>query len=156
MKPYVFFSYLCFLAGSFFTSSSAQSLPKTLGERLGFPRDAKLVIIHADDVGVTHPVNSTTIQGLETGLVNSASIMLPCPWFPEIADYAKAHSSVDFGLHLTLTLPAGNLHRRLALNLFTGGPFLFPAHKSADCEHLALGALVYLRTKHSWDLTYTP
>jgi chitin disaccharide deacetylase len=104
MKPYVFFfSCLCFLAGSFFTSSSAQSLPKTLGERLGFPRDAKLVIIHADDVGVTHSVNSATIQGLETGLVNSASIMVPCPWFPEIADYAKAHSSVDFGLHLTLT-----------------------------------------------------
>ena len=103
MKPYVFFSCLCFLAGSFFTSSSAQSLPKTLGERLGFPRDAKLVIIHADDVGVAHSVNSATIQGLETGLVNSASIMVPCPWFPEIADYAKAHSSVDFGLHLTLT-----------------------------------------------------
>src|SRR5262252_3440508 len=103
MKPCVLFACVCFLAGSFFTSLSAQSLLKTLGERLGFPRDAKLVIIHADDVGVTHSVNAATIQALETGLVNSASIMVPCPWFPEIADYAKAHSSLDFGLHLTVT-----------------------------------------------------
>src|SRR5215467_5813522 len=102
-KKAVFLSCVCFLAGSFFTSSSAQSRPKTLGERLGFPRDARLVIIHADDVGVTHSVNSATIQALETGLVNSASIMVPCPWFPEIAEYAKSHSSIDFGLHLTLT-----------------------------------------------------
>jgi len=103
MKPCVLFACVCFLAGSFFRSSSAQSLPKTLAERLGFPHDAKLVVIHADDVGVTHSVNAATIQALETGLVNSASIMVPCPWFPEIADYAKAHSSLDFGLHLTLT-----------------------------------------------------
>jgi len=74
-----------------------------LAERLGYPKDAKLLIVHADDVAETHAVNAATFRALESGAVNSASIMVPCPWFPEAADYAKAHPEGDFGLHLTLT-----------------------------------------------------
>jgi predicted glycoside hydrolase/deacetylase ChbG (UPF0249 family) len=80
-----------------------QAAPASLAEKLGYSRGAKLLIVHADDLGMTHAINAASIQGLESGLVNSASMMVPCPWFPEIADYAKTHPDADLGLHLTLT-----------------------------------------------------
>jgi len=96
-------SFLVFACGLLQSSSFAQAPSKTLQEKLGYPRDAKLLIVHGDDVGVTHSVNAASIHALESGAINSASIMVPCPWFPEIADYAKTHPTSDFGLHLTLT-----------------------------------------------------
>ena len=76
---------------------------KTIAERLGYPRDAKLLIVHADDLGMMHSVNAATIKAFETRLVNSGSIMVPCPWLSEIAAYARTNPHVDLGLHLTLT-----------------------------------------------------
>ena len=85
------------------SSSVSQAAAKTLVERLGYPPDTKLLIVHADDLGMAHSINMASIKGLESGLVSSASIMIPCSWLPEIAAYARTHPGADLGLHLTLT-----------------------------------------------------
>jgi predicted glycoside hydrolase/deacetylase ChbG (UPF0249 family) len=83
----------------------ASTLPaqmKTVAERLGYPADSKLLIVHADDLAVAHSVDAASFDALDKGAVTSASIMVPCPWIAEVASYAKAHPDADLGLHLTL------------------------------------------------------
>lgn len=89
---------------------------KTVAERLGYPADAKLLIVHADDLGVSHSTNRAFAVAHGTGLVNSGSLMVPTAWFPEIAEYARKHPDADLGLHLTLTSEWKYLHWRGVLS----------------------------------------
>jgi predicted glycoside hydrolase/deacetylase ChbG (UPF0249 family) len=88
-----------FLMVTISVSINAQSL----AERLGYSNDTKLLIVHADDLGVAHSQNQATFDAFEKGMVNSASVMVPSPWFNEVVEWAKGKPGVDIGLHLTLT-----------------------------------------------------
>lgn len=85
------------------TSRSLTADERTYAERLGWKKGDRIVIMHVDDVGMSHDSNRGTIESLEKGVANSISVMMPCPWVPEIVDYLKKHPEVDAGLHITLT-----------------------------------------------------
>lgn len=91
------------IAGLLMVSVSGRAQTKTVAERLGYPANAKLLIIHADDLAVAHSVDAASFEALDRGAVTSASVMVPCAWLNEVAVYAKDHPNADLGLHLTLT-----------------------------------------------------
>jgi predicted glycoside hydrolase/deacetylase ChbG (UPF0249 family) len=75
----------------------------TYAERLGFPRDARVIILHMDDAGMSLSSNRAIEKVFETGVANSTSVMMPCPWVPQVVRYINEHPGTDAGLHLTLT-----------------------------------------------------
>ena len=77
------------------TASAAASVPH--------PSDARLVIAHADDVGMCHGANTAFAAVGCMGFITCGSVMVPCPWFREIAEMAAADKRLDLGVHLTLT-----------------------------------------------------
>jgi chitin disaccharide deacetylase len=70
---------------------------------LGYDDDARLVIFHADDIGMCQASIDAYADLVDFGLITSAAVMIPCPWFPAAAAYCRDHPSVDMGVHLTLT-----------------------------------------------------
>lgn len=84
-------------------ASTLSAQTKTIAQRLGYPADAKLLILHADDLAVAHSVNAASLEALDRGAISSASIMVPTPWIAEVAAYARTHPNADLGLHLTIT-----------------------------------------------------
>ena len=95
--------YLLILISLLITVSLSSQSNKNLAEMLGYPKDSKLLIIHADDMGLSHSENAATIMAFENKGITSGSIMLPCPWSLEIIDYVKDHPGLDVGVHLTMT-----------------------------------------------------
>src|SRR5437868_1681959 len=71
-----------------------------LAHTLGVERAA---IFHVDDVGMCHGANRGFLDLAGRGLVTCGSVMVPCPWFREIAEAAAADPALDLGVHLTLT-----------------------------------------------------
>lgn len=71
--------------------------------KLGFSATDRVVVIHADDVGMCQSTVPAFFDVIEAGLVSCGSTMVACPWFPEVARMYSQHPATDIGIHLTLT-----------------------------------------------------
>ncbi|MBD80543.1 MAG: hypothetical protein CL840_16630 [Crocinitomicaceae bacterium] len=96
------FRALLFLSSSLIFSSCFSQQPKTFAERLGYPADKKVIILHIDDAGMSYDSNEGAFEALTTGVSNSASVMMPCPWVPDFLARIKDQPNLDVGLHITL------------------------------------------------------
>lgn len=77
--------------------------PPSLAERLGYGPTDRVLIVTADDAGMSHAVNAAIAEGFAGGILQTAGAMVPTPWFDEIRAYALEHPEADIGVHLTLT-----------------------------------------------------
>ena len=88
---------------SAYADSATQGANTTYAERLGWPAQARVLILHVDDAGMSAESNRGTIAATTEGVANSFSVMMPTPWVPEIVEFIKQTPTADAGLHLTLT-----------------------------------------------------
>jgi chitin disaccharide deacetylase len=69
---------------------------------LGYPVDARLLIINADDFGMCHAVNEAVFRAFQNGVLCSTTLMVPCPWALHAMHFLADHTEISFGLHLTV------------------------------------------------------
>src|SRR5215218_7567467 len=69
-------------------------------ELLGYPADARLLIINADDFGMYHAINAAILRALTDGVVRSTTLMAPCPWALHAMRLVRDHPDVACGVHL--------------------------------------------------------
>ena len=68
---------------------------------LGYPADARLLIVNADDFGMCQAVNEAIVGTLQEGIVRSTSLMVPCPAALQATHFLADHPEIPFGVHLT-------------------------------------------------------
>jgi predicted glycoside hydrolase/deacetylase ChbG (UPF0249 family) len=101
--PQVRLSIHVFLALFFILPVVSYPQVKGIAEKLGYPADAKLLIILADDVGIYHSANQASFTALNQRAVTSGTVMQTSPWLTEVAAYGKQHPEISLGVHLALS-----------------------------------------------------
>lgn len=86
-----------------FFATDAFAQEPTFAEKLGWPKGARVIVLHVDDAGMSFDSNEGARNAINKGVASSFSVMMPCPWVPDILRYIKEHPRHDGGLHLTLT-----------------------------------------------------
>jgi predicted neuraminidase/predicted glycoside hydrolase/deacetylase ChbG (UPF0249 family) len=76
---------------------------RTWAEKLGFPGDKKVLLLHMDDGGMCPEANGAVKRYISNGNLLSAAVMMPCPEAVSLVEWARSYPGSDIGVHLTLT-----------------------------------------------------
>jgi predicted glycoside hydrolase/deacetylase ChbG (UPF0249 family) len=76
--------------------------PNPFLKKLGYSDTDRLVIIHTDDIGMCHASVQAFRDLWAFGTITSAAVMVPCPWFPAVAQICRENPAIDMGVHATL------------------------------------------------------
>ncbi|MFI1784566.1 polysaccharide deacetylase family protein [Streptomyces rubiginosohelvolus] len=82
--------------------SAAEGSLEQSGELLGYPPDARLLIVNCDDFGMYPAINAAVIESVEAGIASSCSLMLPCSGAVQAMKLLNRRPQIPFGIHLTL------------------------------------------------------
>jgi chitin disaccharide deacetylase len=83
-------------------TNPAPHAPRSVAERLGYPKDARLLLIQGEDLGMAHSVDNATLEALDKGWITTANVLVPGPWFPEVVRWSRSHPNTDLGVQLDL------------------------------------------------------
>jgi hypothetical protein len=100
---------------------------KTVPEKLSYPANARLLMIEAEDLGMAHSIDKASFEALEKGWVTTAGILVPAPWFPEVARWARNHPAADLGIQLDLNSDWSSFRWRPVSNLPKGEGIVDPS-----------------------------
>ena len=109
LSKIMLFLYLLVTCSLFYSCSEDQSVNSGVlegnnwAEKLGYPAGKKVLIMHADDIGMCDEANKSVYPYLEKHEIQSAAIMVPCPFAEDAIKWAAENPGYDVGLHLTLT-----------------------------------------------------
>ena len=67
---------------------------------LGYADDARLLIVNADDFGMSESVNKAVLRSIKQGVARSTSLMVPWPGAAQARQILRENPEIDFGVHL--------------------------------------------------------
>ncbi len=91
---------------AFIVPVSDLAAAETWAAKLGYQADDRVVILFAEHMGAAYETNQAGTKLLNKGLISSASVMVPCPWFDHFAEWCRDHRGHDVGVELTLNSPS--------------------------------------------------
>lgn len=80
----------------------SQARKRATNRLLGYPDDARLLLINADDFGMYRVANEAVVRAFKEGIVRSTSLMVPCPGASESIRLLRGNPDIHFGVHLSV------------------------------------------------------